>query len=58
MEKQQHDYLISRFEAELGKVQRPGMDRLLEYIRKSDFYTAPASRNFTFPARADCCITV
>ena len=32
---------IARFEAELGKVQRPGMDRLLGYIRKSDFYTTP-----------------
>ena len=37
------DYNIARFERELGKVQRPGMDKLLEYIRKSDFYTAPAS---------------
>ena len=46
MEKQQHDYLISRFEAELGKVKREGMDRLLDYIRKSDFYTAPASTKF------------
>ena len=35
--------LIDRFEQELGKVQRPGMDKLLGYIRKSDFYTAPAS---------------
>lgn len=34
---------IARFEAELGKVQRPGMDKLLNYIRHSDFYTAPAS---------------
>ena len=34
---------IARFETELAKVQRPGMDKLLEYIRKSDFYTAPAS---------------
>jgi len=38
--------LIDRFEAELGKVQRPGMDKLLEYIRKSDFYTAPASTKY------------
>lgn len=37
------EYNITRFERELGKVQRPGMDKLLEYIRKSDFYTAPAS---------------
>lgn len=34
---------ITRFETELGKVQRPGMDKLLEYIRSSDFYRAPAS---------------
>lgn len=34
---------IARFEAELAKVQRPGMDKLLEYIQKSDFYKAPAS---------------
>ncbi len=33
---------ITRFEAELAKVQRPGMDKLLEYIRGSDFYRAPA----------------
>jgi len=38
--------LIDRFEAELGKVQRPGMDNLLDYIRKSDFYTAPASTKY------------
>ncbi len=38
--------LIDRFEAELGRVQRPGMDNLLDYIRKSDFYTAPASTKY------------
>lgn len=37
---------IARFERELCKVQRPGMDKLLAYIRKSDFYTAPASTRF------------
>lgn len=37
---------VARFEAELGKVQRPGLDKLLEYIRKSDFYTAPASTKY------------
>lgn len=37
---------IARFEAELAKVQRPGMDKLLEYIRHSDFYTAPASTHY------------
>ena len=37
---------ITRFEAELSKVQRPGMDKLLEYIRGSDFYRAPASTKY------------
>ena len=37
---------ITRFEAEFAKVQRPGMDKLLEYIRGSDFYRAPASTKY------------
>lgn len=37
---------ITRFEAELSKVRRPGMDKLLEYIRGSDFYRAPASTKY------------
>ena len=37
---------IARFEAEMATVQRPGMDKLMEYIRKSDFYTAPASTKY------------
>ena len=37
---------ISRFEAEMSKVKRPGIDGLMNYIRKSDFYTAPASTRF------------
>ncbi len=37
---------IARFEAELAKVNRPGMDKLLAYIRKSDFYQAPASTKY------------
>ena len=40
------DYNIARFERELGKVQRPGIDKLMGYIRGSDFYTAPASTKF------------
>ena len=40
------DKNITRFELELGKVQRPGMDKLLEYIRGSDFYRAPASTKY------------
>lgn len=37
---------IARFDAELAKVNRPGMDKLLAYIRKSDFYKAPASTKY------------
>ena len=37
---------IARFETELAKVQRPGIDKLLEYIQKSDFYKAPASTKY------------
>lgn len=37
---------IARFEAELAKVNRPGVDKLLAYIRKSDFYKAPASTKY------------
>lgn len=35
-----------KFEYYLGRVNREGMDRLLEFIRKSDFYTAPASTRY------------
>lgn len=38
--------LIARFESEMAKVNRPGMDKLMDYIRKSDFYTAPASTKY------------
>ncbi len=37
---------IALFEANLANVKRPGMDKLLEYIRKSDFYRAPASTKY------------
>ena len=37
---------IARFEAEMSKVKRPGVDVLMDYIRKSDFYTAPASTKY------------
>lgn len=37
---------VERFESLLSRVERPGMDKLMEYIRKSDFYTAPASTRF------------
>ena len=38
--------LIARFEAMLSECSRDGMDKLIEYIRKSDFYTAPASTRY------------
>ena len=41
--REQIDENIRRFEALLGCVKREGVDRLLDYIRKSDFYKAPAS---------------
>ncbi len=37
---------VKRFEELLNQVEREGMPQLLEYIRKSDFYTAPASTRF------------
>lgn len=35
-----------RFEKLLLSVQRDGIDKILDFIRKSDFYTAPASTRF------------
>lgn len=37
---------IQRFEEIVGKIKREGIDKLLGYVRKSDFYTAPASTCF------------
>lgn len=37
---------VARFESEWAAVQRPGADAMLNYFRKSDFYTAPASTRF------------
>ena len=37
---------IKRFEELLLSTEREGMDKLLDFIRKSDFYTAPASTRF------------
>jgi len=37
---------IARFEAELARIHRHGIDKLMAFIRKSDFYTAPASTRF------------
>lgn len=35
-----------KFEYYMGRVERSGVDRLMDFIRKSDFYTAPASTRF------------
>lgn len=37
---------IERFEMEMAKVNRPGVDKLMGYLRKSDMYSAPASTRF------------
>ena len=37
---------IERFESLLRSTERAGMDSLMEFIRKSDFYTAPASTRY------------
>ena len=37
---------VARFEALMAQVDREGIPALMEYIRKSDFYTAPASTKF------------
>ena len=37
---------IKRFESLLQSVEREGMEGLIAFIRKSDFYTAPASTRF------------
>lgn len=36
----------ARFEALMASVKRPGAENLMNYIRRSDFYQAPASSNF------------
>ena len=37
---------VKLFEELLLSTKRDGIDKLLEFIRKSDFYTAPASTRF------------
>lgn len=37
---------IARFEAEMSKIHRTGADKLIAYIKKSDFYKAPASTKY------------
>lgn len=46
MENKEREILISKFEELFGKVTRVGASELLNFIRKSDFYTAPASSRF------------
>ena len=36
---------IEQFEELMSTIERPGIDKLMDYIRKSDFYTAPASHD-------------
>lgn len=43
---QEREAMIEVFEEYLSRVHREGVDRLLDYIRKSDFYTAPASTKY------------
>ncbi len=43
MDRQQN---IEIFEALMGRIKRDGVKELMDYIRKSDFYTAPASTRF------------
>lgn len=38
--------LMERYESLLKSTNRDGIDKLIEFIRKSDFYTAPASTRF------------
>lgn len=46
MEENERQELINKFETTLTELNIDGMDRLLDFIRKSDFYTAPASTRF------------
>ncbi len=46
MKKTELQKLAKRFEDEMAKVKRPGVDKLMDYIQKSDFYTAPASTKY------------
>lgn len=38
--------LVVKFKEYAGKIQRPGIDKLMEFLEKSDFFTAPASTRF------------
>ena len=41
-----NDNLVNEFERLLFSTKRPGVEKLVEYIRKTDFYTAPASTKY------------
>lgn len=41
---------INEFETIMSLVEREGKDELMEYIRNSDFYMAPASTRFHLSA--------
>lgn len=41
-----NDNLVNEFERLLFSTKRPGIEKLVEYIRKIDFYTAPASTKY------------
>lgn len=46
MAEMNHEDLICEFEKLLLSVQRDGIERLVEYLRSSDFYRAPASTRY------------
>ena len=48
---------INRFEAEMAKVTRDGVDKLMAFIRKSDMYAAPASTRFHLSVRTAAALT-
>lgn len=37
---------IKRFEEEMTKINKPGIEALMKYIKKSDMYIAPSSTRF------------
>lgn len=39
---------IEQFEELMNAIERPGIDKLMDYIRKSDFYTAPGKHKVSF----------
>lgn len=37
---------VGRFKEAVAKIEREGIDKLMEFVEKSDFYTAPSSTRF------------